>query len=116
LIETRAALARATAEPQTSQANVPRAAITDELDRVQHENAVLFQAIAELQSQLAAAQSARPQTGRPSGARIQDEIAKILASLRPDPCFLRDRMTVLWGEFSDAAGFAALQANSPPDR
>ena len=104
LIEARAALARVSPPLQTKQPNLANAEIENELDRLQRENNALIQEVAELRSELTAAQSARPQPGRPAGGRVQEEIAKVVAGLRPDLHFLRDSMTVLWGEFSDRGG------------
>ena len=85
LIEARAALARKPHEATESVSLQVDAAA--ELDRVRHENAGLLQQVAELHAELAAVQAARPQ---PGPSRVQDDIARTMAALRPDLAFLRD--------------------------
>jgi hypothetical protein len=103
LTEVRAQLARVV-PLETEQERRHDAEIQNEFDGVRRENAALLQEVFELRSQLAALHSARSQAGRPTGARVQEEVAKVVAGLRPDLRFLRDSMTVLWGEFSDRGG------------
>jgi hypothetical protein len=104
LIEARAALARTPSRLEMERTGPALGAIEDELARVRQENAALLKHVTELQSELAAAQESRTQSSRPTPIRVQDEVAKIVAGLRPDLCFLRDSLTVLWGEFSDRGG------------
>jgi hypothetical protein len=102
LMETRAALARAQTTPRESRPQ-PSAEAEAELARLQQENAALLQQITDLHRQLAEAPPARPEQNRAAG-RLQDEIATLLASLRPDLQFLRESVTVLTGEFADRRG------------
>jgi hypothetical protein len=101
LMNTRAALARAQREPSEPRPE-PFARAEAELARVRQENAALLQQITDLH-QLAEAPPARPEPNRAAG-RLQDEIATLLASLRPDLRFLRESVTVLTGEFADRRG------------
>ena len=102
LTEMRAALARAQTAPSESRLQ-PSAEAEAELARVQQENAALLQEITDLHRQFAEIPPARPEPNRAAG-RLQDEIATLLASLRPDLQFLRESVTVLTGEFADRRG------------
>jgi hypothetical protein len=102
LMETRAAPARAQTAPSEPRRQLSANAEA-ELARVQRENAALLREITDLHGQLAEAPPARPGPNRAAG-RLQDEIATLLASLRPDLRFLRESVTVLTGEFADRRG------------
>src|SRR5262249_54163025 len=71
-----------------------------ELSRIQQENASLLQENLDLGQQLAESVAVRQDGSRPAG-RLQNEIALLLGSFRPDLRFLRDSLTVVSAEFAD---------------
>ena len=95
LLETRAALARSDAEPREASSET-----AIELSRVQQENAALLQENFDLRQQLGESVAVHQDASRPAG-RLQNEIALLLASFRPDLRFLRDSLTVVSAEFAD---------------
>jgi hypothetical protein len=97
LLEARALLARSGPAPKELQRSGEAEA---ELSRMQQENVVLLQENSDLRRQLAEALAVRSEPGRPA-RRWHDEIAFLLASFRPDLCFLRDSLTVIAAEFGD---------------
>jgi len=108
LMETRAELARVKMV-QTEQQPELSVSTEEELARVQQENAALMREITDLHGQLAAGRPFRPEPNR-AASRLQDEIAMLLGSLRPDLRFLRDSLTVLAGEFAHRGGlYRAVQ-------
>ena len=98
LLETRAALARSDAEPREASSET-----AIELSRVQQENAALLQENFDLRQQLGESVAVHQDASRPAG-RLQNEIALLLASFRPDLRFLRDSLTVVSAEFADRRG------------
>ena len=74
-----------------------------ELVNARQENIALLEEIADLRRQLAEIVP-RPVEPSRTAARLQDEIAMFLETLRPDLRFLRDSVTVIAGEFADRRG------------
>jgi hypothetical protein len=85
----------------------------NELAYMRRQNFALLEEIADLRRQLTEVVPIHPEPRR-AVARLQDEVASFIATLRPDLRFLRDSLTVLSGEFADRGGLyrAVAELNS----
>jgi hypothetical protein len=115
LTEARAAIACAH-EAQRAPQPKSLAEIESELARVKDENLGLLQEMVDLRRQVEEI-PVRPvfQPSRAAVVRLQDEIAVLMASIRPDIRFLRDSLTVASGEFADRQSLCRAIVELKPD-
>jgi hypothetical protein len=114
LLEMKAALARI-AEQLSDAVQLPPAAAQPVQPAAPDRDAALEAALGrvrDLEARLDAIPS-RPAQSRPTTTRLQEEIARVLAALRPDITFLRDSLQMVVGEFASRGAFYRLLQELP---